>query len=820
MRNVSREIRQVVRKLLRTPGFTAVAVLTLAVGIGANTAIFSVVEGVLLRPLPYPDADRLVGMWHTAPGMDIPQFEQSNTSYTLYRERSRTFEQIGLVGRRTVTLSGDGEPIRVASATATASLFRVLGVPADRGRTFTEDEDDPGGPNVVVLGHDLWSERYGGSPDVLGRTVSIDGEPFEVIGVMPAGFRYPTVETQLWTPHVIEPAELGLANFSFWGIGRLAPGATIDEARTELASILPLMPELYPGEIRAGMMEAAGFAPVLHPMKEDVVGDVGSMLWILLGTVGFVLLIACANVANLFLVRAEGRQREMAVRKAMGAGRADVIRAYLTESLVLSLTGGAVGAGLALLGVRLLVAMGPENLPRLGEIGLHASVLGFTAAVSLVAGFLFGAVPVLKYGRPHLTMSLKEGGRGGSLGKETHRANNALVAAQVALALMLLIGSGLMARSFLALRNVDPGFDTESLLTFNLALIPSEVTSTEQSAGFFQQTLDAIRALPGVVEAGGSTSLPLDGGWSNNALLIEDRPLQEGDLPQVIRSNVTAPGYFEAMGIPVLEGRTIERRDHEQRTDAAWVSRAAADRYWPNESALGKRIAPALPQEGEDLPWMTIVGVVGDVRDDGLMLEPRPMVYYPMVTRDARFVSAVGRLTLTVRTRGDALAVLPAIRAEVAAIDSRLPLFNIRTGNELLADAAARTSFTLVMLAIAAVVALLLGTIGVYGVISYIVSRRLREFGIRMAMGAGDGQIRAMVVRQGLGVTALGVAIGLVGGLALTRLLRALLYGVSPTDPWTFGGVALLLLLVSALASYLPARRASSVDPAEALRYE
>jgi putative ABC transport system permease protein len=820
MGSFTREVRQIIRKLLRTPSFTGIAVLTLAVGIGANTAIFSVVEGVLLRPLPYPDADRLVGLWHTAPGMDIDEFEQSNTSYTLYRERSNSFEEIGLVGRRAVTLTANGTPARIRAATATASLFRVLGVPPIRGRTFAETDDDPGGPAVAVVSYDLWTERFGQREDLLGQSVSINNEPFEVIGVMPPGFQYPSEQTQLWTPHVIGPEDMGLANFSYWGVGRLKPDASVESAAAEFASILPLMPEVYPGEITAPMMEGARFAPVLRPMKEDVVGDVGTMLWILLGTVSFVLLIACANVANLFLVRAEGRQREMAVRTAMGAGWGDVLRAYLTESTALSLIGGAVGVVLAFFGVRLLVAMGPETLPRLGEIGLSGTVLAFTILVSVLAGLLFGAVPAIKYGRPRLGMALKEGGRGGSMGKDTHRANNTLVAAQVALALMLLIGSGLMARSFLELRQVDPGFDEENLITFDVAMIPGEVESNVQSAAFFQELLDNVRALPAVVDAGGATSLPLQGGWSNNALLVEGRPLGPGELPEVIQTNMVTPQYFETMGIRLLEGRTIERQDNDQKTDVAVISKTAAEKFWPGESALGKRVAPGLPIEGAEMPWMTIVGVVDDVLINGLAQPPIPMVYYPFVTSDARFIPTVGRLALTIRTVGDASAVLPALRNEVWAIDSRLPVANVQTGADLIADAAARTSFTVVMLGIAAVVALLLGTIGVYGVISYIVSRRLREFGIRMAMGAAETQIRKMVVRQGLIVALIGVGIGLLGGFVLTRLMQTLLFGVSATDPVIFGGFAAILLGVSAFASWMPARRASSVDPAEALRYE
>jgi predicted permease len=821
MGSAARELRQIVRKLIRTPGFTVIAVLTLAVGIGANTAIFSVVEGVLLKPLPYPDSDQLVGLWHTAPGLDLPQFEQSNTTYTLYHERAQSFEEMGLIGRGTMTLTGESEPVRLSVGTATASLFRTFGLTPEIGRTFSEDEDDPGAPQVTVLSHELWTERFGADRGVLGRAITLNGEPYEVIGVMPAGFRYPNDITEIWVPHVILPEDLGRANFSQFAVARLKPGVSVEAATAELNQILPRLPEEYPGEITAGMMSNVSMGAVIHPMKEDVVGDVGQLLWILLGTVSFVLLIAVANVANLFLVRAEGRQREMAVRTAMGAGRRDLIRAYLTESTVLSAVGGIVGIGLAVVGVKLLVAMGPENLPRLGEIGVYGSVLVFTGLVSLLAGLLFGAVPALKYGRPNLGMALKEGGRGGSVGKQTHRANNSLVATQIALALMLLVGSGLMARSFVELRRVDPGIDAENVLTFNLAQIPNEIEDAERAAGFFQRLLDNVRGLPGVVEAGASTSLPLQGGWSNNALIVETRPLAQDEVPPIVRTNMVAPGYFESLGIRLIEGRTIERQDHERRTGAVVVSRTLAERYWPGEDAIGKRVSPTLtpPVDGE-MPWFTVVGVVDDVRDDGLAQEPPAMVYYPLVGLDGEADWTIGRLFLTIRTSGDPLALLPTVRNEVWALDSRLPVSNVGTATDLVRDSAARMSFTLVMLGIAAAVALLLGTIGVYGVISYIVSRRIHEFGIRMAMGAGDGQIRGMVVRQGLGVAAIGIAVGIAGGLVLTRLMQTLLFGVSTTDPLTFAAVSVVLLGVSALASYVPARRASSVDPAEALRHE
>jgi predicted permease len=817
------EMRFLLRRLLRTPGFTAIAVITLAVGIGANTAIFSVVDGVLLRPLPYPESENLVGLWHSGPGIGIPQFEQSNTSYTVYREHTRSFEGIAMYGSTSLNLTSSGEPLRLTGAQVTASLFPVLRASPARGRVFVETDDDVGAPRVVILSDQLWKTRFGSDQDIVGRTLQLDGEAYEVIGVMPADFRFPYDETQLWIPHVIPPEVLGLANFSYIGIGRLKEGISLEAATADLNRVLPRMPELYPGELTAELLENAGITAFINPMKNDIVGDVGTVLWILLGTVGFILIIACANVANLFLVRAEGRQKETAVRTALGAGRGDLFRTYLAESTALSLMGGVLGVGLATVGVRTLVAMGPENLPRLGEIGLHGSVLLFTLGISLVAGLLFGAVPVFKYGRPDLANALKEGGRGGSVGRERHRLNNALVATQVALALMLLVGSGLMARSFFELKNVDPGFRTEGVLTLRLSLPNQEYPDDRQMAESYRELAERVRGLPGVQEVGLVTNLPTTDGNNNAAMVVEDLPLQEGDLPPIVRTNVASDGYFEAMGVRLVEGRTFEPADYDSQMGVAIVSSSTAERYWPGESAVGKRISPALPQNGE-VPWFEIVGVVGEVRDDGLALEAPAMVYYAMATSAEGVEAGDGvvyrTMSLAVRTSGDPLSLSAAVRNEVWGLDSRLPVANMRTTGEIARESAARTTFTMVMLGIAAAMALLLGMVGVYGVLSYVVSQRTREFGVRLAMGAREGQIRGMVVRQGLTVAAVGVAAGLAGGFALTRLMKALLFGVSATDPFTFGGVAVLLLAVSALAAYLPARRASSVSPVEALRHD
>jgi predicted permease len=814
------QIRYVVRKLLRSPGFTTISVLTLAVGIGANTAIFSVVNGVLLRPLPYTDADELVGLWHSAPGIGFPEFNQSETSYTVYKELNRTFVGIGLVDGRTFNLTDGGDPIRVRSASATSSLFRVLGAGPVRGRGFNEQDDQLGGPLVVILSDELWKGRFGSNPNILGRTIDLDGRSYEVVGVMPPGFAYPEEDTQLWIPHRIDPADLGEVSFSYDAIGRLNPGVTLQEANADLNRMLVQLPELYPGQLTAGLMKNAQMAAHANPMHEDVVGDIDRVLWILLGTVGFILLIACANVANLFLVRAESRQKEVAVRTALGASRGDLIKYFLTESTMLAVVGGVVGLGFAYAGIRGLIALSPENLPRLGEVGLHGTVLAFTAGISVFAGLLFGAAPTLRYTSPNLVTSLKEGGRGGSSGRETHRARDLLVVSQVALALVLLVGSGLMARSFWALRNVDPGFDSESVLTLRLSLPPAEYPDAQGAAAFYQQLLEDIRALPAVQAAGANANLPMTDGQNNSGVVLEDFPLQQDEMPPIIRVNFTATGYFEAMGIPLREGRTFQRRDHEEVSGAVVVSAGFAERFWPGESALGKRIAPGLGDDG-DTRWYTIVGVVGDVRDDGMADEPAEMIYYPTVLfpeADDGFVART--MSIAIRAGVEPTSLVGSIRQAVWSLNPRLPLANVRTMGDIVSGSMARTAFTMLLLGIAAGVALLLGTVGSYGVIAYVVSQRTREIGVRMALGARQGDVSRMVVRQGVAISAVGVAIGLIGAFALTRLMAALLYGVSATDPMTFAAVSVLLFAVTVLASYVPARRAAGVNPVEALHYE
>jgi putative ABC transport system permease protein len=817
--NLRQELHLVWRKLVRSPGFSVVAIFTLALGIGANTAIFSIVHGVLLKPLPYPEPERLYGLWHAAPGVGVPKVEQSDTTYTVYHDLAQSFEGVGLTDNYSMNLTGVGEPAEVEVAEATASLFPTLGVHAQIGRTFDETEDDPGAPQVVILGQAFWRSRFGSDPGIVGKPIQLNGMPWEVIGVMGEGFTFPGETTELWIPHVIDPKDLGKVNFSEDGIGRLKPGVSVAAANEELNRLLRRIPEIYSGEMTTAILDQAQLTAHVSPLIEDVVGDVSRVLWILLGTVGVVLVIACANVANLFLVRAEGRQRELGLRVALGASRRDLLRHFLAESLVLSALAGLVGLGIAFGAVRALLALSPEGIPRLNEVGIHMPVVVFAAAVSLLAGIVFGLIPVVRYRRPNLVRAIHEGSLRTSSGRETHLVRSALVVTQIALALVLLVASGLMARSFWSLRNVNPGWIADHLLTVRLSLPRASYPTSDDAARFYDQLTDRLRAVPGVSRVGTVRGFPMSGSNSNNGFAVEDFPVPEGQLPPIVRTNWATAGYFEAMGIPLEEGRTCERRDTEEKTGAVVVSRSLADRFWPGKSALGKRVAPGLPRE--DMRWYTVVGVVSDVRDDALEQPVTPMVYYPPVGFGGQSDDWVMRsMTVTVRSTVSPDTLATSVRDAVWSLDPNLPLISIRTGDELLSRSLARTSYTVMLLAIAAGVALFLGSIGIYGVISYIVGQRTREIGVRIALGAARSDVSRMVVRQGLVMTLVGVFLGTIGALAATRLMTAILFGVDPTDPGTFVSVVLFLTTVATLASYLPARRAATIEPISALRHD
>lgn len=817
------QLNQVFRRLSRAPMFTAVTLITLAVGVGANTAIFSVLQGVLLKPLPYPHADDLVGVWHVAPGLNIKELSAAPSNYFVYREQSRTFQDIGLYTGDSVNVTGVGEPEQVRALLVTERVLPILGIPPMLGRWFTGKDDSPGSPATMLLTYGYWRRKFGGDPGVLGRRILVDGKAREVIGVLPRDFHFIAREDPpLIMPLRFDRNKTFLGNFSFQALARLKPEATITEANADVARMLPIVLRSFPtpAGFSLKLFEQAHIGPNVRPFKQDVVGDVGNTLWVLMATIGMVLLIACANVANLLLVRAEGRQQELAIRAALGASRTQIAGELLFESLVLGLAGGALGLGLAYAALRGLIAMAPDGLPRLNEIGIDTTVLLFTFIVSLLAGLLFGSIPVFKYAGARLGTGLREGGRTLSQSRERHRARSTLVIVQVALAVVLLIGSGLMIRTFQAMTQVQPGFARPAeVQTMRISIPEAEVKEPLQVIRMQAEILRRIAAIPGVSSTGISSKIPMDDYGNFDPIFVQDRTYAEGELPPMRRFHFVSPGFLETIGAPVLAGRDFTWTDIENRIPAALVSENLAREYWHDPSgALGKRIRLGTTDE-----WREIIGVVADVRDDGVDKKAPTSVYWPILISDFYGEKPFVRRTAAFAfrsSRAGAESFLKEVRQAVWSLDSNLPLADVRTLDDYYRKSMARTSFTLVMLAVAGGMALLLGVVGIYGVIAYSVSQRTREIGIRVALGAQHGQLAGMFVRHGLLLTAAGVACGLGAAIALTRLMSSLLFEVSPVDPLTYGAVAIGLVAAAALASYLPSRRAAAVDPVEALRAE
>ena len=827
MKTFTRELGLVTRRLFRNPLFTVIAIATLAIGIGANTAIFSLVNGILLKPLPFDEPDDLVGVWHQAPGLGFDDVNQSPALHYTYLDEGRSFSEIGMWDQGTASVTGIEEPEEVETMEVTEGTFRALRIQPILGRGFTAEDDSPGAPMTVILSYDYWRTRFGGDPGVLGQTLTVEGRPREIIGVMAAEPRFLAYDPAFYLPFQFDRSQLFVGNFSYQALARLAPGVSLEQANADVSRMIPMAVEKFPGGITMDLLESAQFGANLRPLKNDVVGDVGEVLWVLLGTVGMILLIACANVANLFMVRAEGREREMAVRTAMGADQPRIAREFLKESVLLGALGGLGGVGLAFAGLKLLAALGPAELPRLNEVTLDLPVLLFTLAISLFAGAFFGMFPVLKYRRGGLVNALKEGGRGGSAGREKHRARNVLVVAQMALALLLLVGSGLMIRSFQALRNVDPGFrNPEEVLLVRLSIPSAEVEEPVEVVQTHELLARRLGEIPGVTDVGMSSSVTMDGWDSNDPVFVDGFPVEEGQLPPIRRFKWVGENYFQAMQIPLIAGRAIDFRDSYDLTRVAMVTETFAREYWDSPAeAVGQRISTGLTPGN----WHEIVGVVGNVRDDGLDQDPTAVVYWPMMQQNlweglpdgAPEVFARRSQNYVIRSpRVGSTEFLAEVRQAIWGVNPNLPLAGVRTLDDLLSRSMARTSFSLIMLGIAAVVALILGSIGIYGVISYIVSQRTRELGVRMALGAEAGDVRGMVLRQGLVLSGVGVIVGLGAAIGLTRLMGALLYGVDPVDPLTFGTVAVCLTGVALLASYLPAHRASRVDPVVAIRFE
>jgi predicted permease len=819
-------LRSTARGFRRSPGFFVLAILTLGLGIGANSAIFTVVNAVLIRPLPYPEPERLVSVMHTAPGVGFDVLEHSDATYLLYRKHNKVLEDLGIFWEGSAALSGGRQPERVGAAGVSPSVFGILRVPPAVGRTLVEADGGPGGEPVLVLSHGLWQRLFSGDPQAIGKTLRIDGVSRRVVGVMPEGFHFPSVETEIWLPLVVDPANLAVGNFNFPGIGRLRPEVSVERAAKDLSALVWRIPEEFGGsDITRGMLEQAQMKMVVKPYRDEMVGDLSRTLWLLLGSVGIILLIAGANVANLYLVRAEGRQREVAVRTAIGATRGEIARVFVVESVGLALIGGLVGLGLATVGVRLLLALQPQGIPRLEEIGIDGVVVAFTILLSLLLGLFIGGFATLRYGAPDLVPALKDGGRGGTVGKARHRARQGLVVAQVALALLLLVGAGLMLKSFWGLANVNPGVKPEGVLTLMIDLPEPEYPDVHVTARFVGQLLEKVRAIPGVERAGTVNVLPLTGFRDNSTHSMEDHPLPPDTVPPVLGTRFISPGYLEAMGIPLVEGRVFDRVDPQKRSDEVLVSKSVADRFWPGRSPLGRRLTPGLAAGGR---WATIVGVVGDVREEGLHKPVAESVYYPLVRLDLREEGEEGEwvprsFSLVVKSKGDPtspMSLARPVQQAIWSLNPNLALAQVRSMEQVVDRSMARTSFTLVLLAIGAAVALLLGAVGIYGVISYVVSQRTQEIGVRMALGAKRADVSSMILKEGLALALLGIGLGLAGALLVTRFMRALLFEVSTTDPATFAAVPLLLAAVALLASYLPARRAAGVEPLEAIRYE
>ena len=814
--------RHVLRRILRSPMFAVVTVFTIGIAVGANTAIFSVINGILLKPLPYPDAERLVSLWQTAPGIGLKNLNASPSDYFAFREENHTFEEFGLWDGGTVSVTGLAAPEQVYCVTVTDGTLNALGVQPMLGRWFTAKDDSPGTPETTILSYGYWQRKFGGAPSAVGRQIRIDGRSMEIIGVMPQSFRFLDEKPSLFLTQRFDRGKTNLGNFSYQGIARMKPGVSVAQVNADVARMIPMVNTKFPPPpgFSVKLFEDAHIQPSVRPLKQDVIGDLAKVLWVLMGSITVVLLIACANVANLLLVRAEGRHHELAIRAALGAGSGRIAGELMLESVLLGVAGGAAGLGLAFGALRLLVSLAPASLPRLENIRIDPPALLFTLAISLGAGLLFGLIPVIKYASPRMASELRAGGRTLSQSAEAHRARNALVVLQTALAVVLLIGSGLMIRTFEALREVQPGFrDPGELQTMRIYIPEPQVKEPERVLRMQEEILRKLAAIPGVTAASFGNSVPTDGNNSTDILYAEDHHYEEGKVPPLRRYKFVVPGFFQAMGTPLVAGRDFNWTDLYNHGTVVIISENMARELWHDPAAaLGKRI-----REGMKDPWREIVGVVGDVRIDGADQKAPTITYWPMLMDNfwgnQQFIQRGAAYTLR-SSRAGSESFLKEMREAVWSVNAELPVSRVRTMREVYRGSMARSEFTLVMLAIAGGMALLLGIVGIYGVISYSVSQRTRELGIRIALGAPQTTLQAMVVKHGLMLAAIGVAIGLAGAVGLTRILASLLFEISPVDPITYAAVSAGLLAAAAFASYLPAYRASVVNPVIALRGE
>ena len=817
-----RDLRYAVRTWRRTPGFTLIAVLTIGLGIGAATAVFTVVNGVLLQPLPYRDADRLVDLQHLAPGLDIPggSVAVAATQLFSYQEHGRTFAAMGLWNEGAATVTGDGDPEQVPILLVTHGTLEALAVQPARGRAFSPEDDAPGSPETVLLAHGYWQRRFGADPGVVGRAITVDGRPREIVGVMASDFAFLDRDADLILPFRLNRARLTLGGFNNRGLARLEPGETIADANADASRIIPLWLQAWPAPagLDRAIFESARFTPAFRPLKEAVVGDTAELLWVLMASVVIVLLVASANVANLLLVRAEGRQPEMAMRSALGAGRGQLVRGLVVETLVLGTLGGAVGLGLAIGGVRLLVAQMGDTLPRAADIGVDPVVLVFVIAISVGAGLVFGLMTAMRHASPDLSRELRDGGRTATGGRERRRAQSALVVAQVALAALLLVASGLMLRSFVALTRVDSGIARADHLQQLRVTIPQALVPDGAEVFAMQMEIRArLAGLPGVEAAAFSSAGPLQPAGFGDPVQLEHVTYAANQIPPVRSFKFISAGYFAATGTPLVAGRDLTWDDIHSRRPVVVISEGLAREAWGSAAAaIGGRLT-----EYPGSPWREIVGVVRDVRDGGLHVPAPATVYWPALVADFQGQpTRVSRLVAFVlRTdRAGTESLLAEIRQAVRGVNGSLPVANALVVSDVYDRALAATSVTLAMLAIAATMALLLSLVGIYGVLSYTVTRRAREIGIRTALGAGRGSLRARFVRDGVRLGGFGVVVGLGAALLVTQMMESLLVGVSALDPATYLATAVVLVAAAAAASYVPAHRATSVSPVEVLR--
>jgi predicted permease len=813
MDGLLQDVRYALRLLRRGPGFTLVAVLTLALGIGASSAIFSVVDAVVLRPLPFRQPQQLVQLWMRFTGIGIPNDQNWVSAPELVDlQRNGSLAGVAAISAASFNVTFAGIAQHVDAAVVSPGFFRLLGVQAQAGRTFLPEEGVAGRDRVVLLGDGIWRRRFGADPAVAGRQLVMNGQGYVIVGVLPRGFQYPR-EVEIWTPLAFTAADLApdsRGNHGLQVIARIKPGLTLAQARADMAAVSR--------RIVADHLEYPykqfNFAVLMIPLLDQQIGDVRTALWLLLGAVGLVLLIACANVANLLLARASARESEMAVRQALGVGRGRLIRQLLTESALLGLAGGAAGLALAAWALRVLVAMAAASFPRMNEVRLDAPVVLFTLLLSLATAFLFGLAPVLALFRADNQAALKEGGRGGTESASSRRLRGALVVVEIAMALSLLAGSGLLIRSLLRLQEVDAGFRADGVLTLRLALPEERYATPAQTRAFYRELLERVGRLPGVVAAGAVNGLPLTGsGWSGTVTVDTRAVAVEDTTPEADQRPVT-PGYFAALRVPLLRGRAIEERDNETGTPVCVIDETMAKTYWPHEDPIGRRIH----RGGRDAkaPWMTVVGVVRHVRYRTLESPSRVEIYWPY----AQTPFALGTLSLAIRAAGDPAGLVGAVRRAVQSLDPDQAVYGVRTMAEVEAESMARRRLSMTLLAIFAGVALLLAAVGIYGVMAYAVAQRVHEIGIRMALGSRGGQVVALVLRRSGALTLAGIAAGLAGSLLLTRFLATLLFAVKAYDPLTFTAVAALLMLVALTASVVPARRAAAVDPVKALRLQ